>query len=141
MLPTPPLYSATPTPIPPPNCTFILVGRSRDRHFLGVLRTIRTVYHQKYCNNATGRNRLLAPTSLQRWVSLLRSSRRQLQTLVLAIVASRGSGESRTWLTRSRESGDHRLPPLQHFLSPSHSPYHPPTSSFVFLPEVKNGSL
>ena len=132
MLPTPPLYLPTPTLIPPPNYTTILGGRSRDRHILGVshkLWTIRIVYHQKYCNNAIDRNRLFAPTSLQRWASLLRRSRRQFQTLVhVPVPTSRGSGESRTWSTRSRASGDHKLSPFN-----TSSPLPSTTSSSHFI--------
>lgn len=132
MLPTPPLYLPTPTPIPPPNYTTILGGRSRDRHILEVshqLWMIRIVYHQKYCNNAIDHNRLLAPTSLQRWASLLRSSRRQFQTLVLVSApTSRGSGESRTWSIRSRASGDHKLSPFS-----TSSPLPSTTSSSHFI--------
>jgi len=121
MLPTPPLYLRAPTPIPPPNCASILRGHSRDRHSPGAshqLWTIRIVYHQKCCNNATDRNRLLAPTSLQRWASLLQNSRRRSQALVpVTATTSCGSGESRTWSIRSRANDDHKLPPLQHSLS------------------------
>lgn len=121
MLLTPPLYLRAPTPIPPPNCASILRGHSRDRHSPGVSHqfwTIRIVYHQKCCNNAIDRNRLLAPISLQRWASLL-SSRRRSQALVpVTATTSRGLGESRTWSIRLRASDDHQLLPLQNSLSP-----------------------
>jgi hypothetical protein len=77
------------------------------------------VYRQKCSSNAIDRTGLLALTSLQRWVSLLRSSRHRLQTpLPVPVTPSHGSGESRTWSTRSRANGDHGLSPLYHPLSP-----------------------
>lgn len=142
MLLTPPLYLPTPMLLLPQICMPTLDDRSRDRHILGVfhqLWTTQTAYYRKCSNSGTDPTKSPAPTSSQRWGSLLRNSR--LRILVLVPVAiSLGLGESSTWSTRSKANGDNRPCPLEHIPLASHSPNHTSTSSLASLPEVKDGS-